>query len=89
MSGTMVVTVSVTMPRRFLRAMVMMFVPMVVRMGMRVGVVVIVRMGMVVGMIVMVMACGCHDWLEHFFGLLERDVVALEHLTYGEVVLDQ
>ena len=51
----------------------------------------IVRMGMVVivGMVVMVMAGGCHDWLEHFFGLLERDVVALEHLAYGEVVLHQ
>ena len=82
-SGTMVVT----MPRRFLRAMVMVVMPIVMVVGMSVAVV--GRMVVVVGMVVMVMAGGCHDWLEHFFGLLERDVVALEHLAYGEVVLDQ
>ena len=54
---------------------------------------VVVRMRMivlvVVRMFVMVMTGGGHDRLKDFFGFLERDVVALEHLAYGEVVLHQ
>jgi len=40
-------------------------------------------------MIVVMMTGGGHDGLEYFFGLLERNVVALEHLADGEVVFDE
>ena len=52
-----------------------------VRVGMRVPVVMI--------MIVVMMTGGGHDGLEYFFGLLERNVVALEHLADCKVVFDE
>ena len=77
------------MPRRLPGDMVMVIMPVVVGMRMVVGV--IVGMVVIVGVAVVVMVMsGCRDHgLEDFIGLLERYVVALEHLAYGKVVLDQ
>ena len=71
------------------------------RMGMVVGISVIVTVRMVavrmrvlamvvvVRMVVVVMTgCG-HDGLEYLVGFLVGNFVALEHLTDGEVVLDE
>ena len=71
----------VTMPRRLPGDMVMVLMSVIVRMGM------IVIVG--VAVVVMVMPGCCHHGLEYFIGLLERYVVALEHLAYGKVVLDK
>jgi len=77
----------VAVPRRLPGGMVMVIMPVIVRMGM----IVMMGVGMPVrmAMFVMVVPGCCHDGLENFIGLLERYVVALQHLTYGKVVLDK
>ena len=63
-------------------SVVVMPMPVIVRVGMRVPVVMIM-------IVVMMVTGGGNDGLEYFFGLLERNVVALEHLADGEVVFDE
>lgn len=63
-------------------SVMVMPMPVIVRVGMRVPVVMIM-------IVVMMVTGGGHDGLEYFFGLLERNVVALEHLADSEVVFNE